>query len=291
MTLGASSAGAGFSFGGLATQTPAAAQQPLGGFSFGTPKVQASSAAPVQPTPVLSLGAQPTGNTCLDIEMRIFRPFFFILLEADNLFLISSSLKCSCNCHHLMLQEAESGSEIHVNKLQTAMWTVKTLITAIEQKVKSCQPNFMFRLNMSAHSQRRKIVCYTHCIRAVRYDDMYRMDEIKKSIVSIVYFVVSQNTLFTVILFHNLSDCDLFTPPATGGGGEGETERPARTQPGARYWTRDYICSMVTRLSTAVLKQPILSRWNSNNRAICVRRLFLCKRSALFLFCRLWTIA
>ncbi len=83
---------------------------------------------------------------------------------------------------------------------------------------------------MSAHSQRRKIVCYTHCIRAVRYDDMYW---IKKSIVSIVYFMVSQNTLFTVILFHNLSDCDLFTPPATGR--EEETERPARTKPGARY--------------------------------------------------------
>ncbi len=58
------------------------------------------------------------------------------------------------------------------------MWTVNTLITVIEQKVKSCQSNFMFRLNMSAHSQRRKIVCYKHCIRAVRYDDMYRMDEI-----------------------------------------------------------------------------------------------------------------
>ncbi|KAF4105298.1 nucleoporin 62 like [Onychostoma macrolepis] len=63
VTLGASSAGAGFSFGGLAPQTTAAAQQPLGGFSFGTPKVQASSAAPAQPTPVLSLGAQPTGLT------------------------------------------------------------------------------------------------------------------------------------------------------------------------------------------------------------------------------------
>uniref|UniRef100_A0A8C1DNR9 Nuclear pore glycoprotein p62 n=1 Tax=Cyprinus carpio carpio TaxID=630221 RepID=A0A8C1DNR9_CYPCA len=62
MTLGASSAGAGFSFGGLSTQTTAA-QQPLGGFSFGTPKVQASSAAPAQPTPALSLGAQPTGLT------------------------------------------------------------------------------------------------------------------------------------------------------------------------------------------------------------------------------------
>ncbi|XP_016116140.1 nuclear pore glycoprotein p62-like [Sinocyclocheilus grahami] len=62
VTLGASSAGAGFSFGGLTAQTTAA-QQPLGGFGFGTPKVQASSAAPAQPTPVLSLGALPTGLT------------------------------------------------------------------------------------------------------------------------------------------------------------------------------------------------------------------------------------
>ncbi len=30
---------------------------------------------------------------------------------------------------------------------------------------------------------------------------------------SIVYFVVSQSTLFTVILFHHLDDCDLYTPP------------------------------------------------------------------------------
>ncbi|XP_059372531.1 nucleoporin 62 like [Carassius carassius] len=62
VTLGASTAGTGFSFGGLSTQTTAA-QQPLGGFSFGTPKVQASSTAPAQPTPSLSLGAQPTGLT------------------------------------------------------------------------------------------------------------------------------------------------------------------------------------------------------------------------------------
>ncbi|XP_073676098.1 nucleoporin 62 like [Garra rufa] len=62
VTLGAPSAGTGFSFGGLPTQTTAP-QQPLGGFSFGTPKVQASSAPPAQPTPVLSLGAQPTGLT------------------------------------------------------------------------------------------------------------------------------------------------------------------------------------------------------------------------------------
>ncbi len=34
--------------------------------------------------------------------------------------------------------------------------------------------------------------------------------------------MVSQNTLITVIHRHNLSDCDLYTPPTTGR--EGETE-------------------------------------------------------------------
>ncbi|XP_052005803.1 nuclear pore glycoprotein p62-like [Xyrauchen texanus] len=60
--LGAPSAGMGFALGGLATQTTAA-QQPMGGFSFGTPKIQATSAAPAQPTPALSLGAQSMGLT------------------------------------------------------------------------------------------------------------------------------------------------------------------------------------------------------------------------------------
>uniref|UniRef100_A0A8C2FH89 Nucleoporin 62 like n=1 Tax=Cyprinus carpio TaxID=7962 RepID=A0A8C2FH89_CYPCA len=80
MTLGASSAGAGFSFGGLSTQTTAA-QQPLGGFSFGTPKVQASSAAPAQPTPALSLGAQPTGNNEEHNNPRITFFFFPVMLK------------------------------------------------------------------------------------------------------------------------------------------------------------------------------------------------------------------
>ncbi len=35
--------------------------------------------------------------------------------------------------------------------------------------------------------------------------------------------MVSQNTLFPVIPFHNLSDCDLYTPPTTGREGETET--------------------------------------------------------------------
>ncbi len=39
-----------------------------------------------------------------------------------------------------------------------------------------------------------------------------------------------------VIPFHNLSDCNLYTPPTTGCEEETEAggERPARTQPGAR---------------------------------------------------------
>ncbi len=48
---------------------------------------------------------------------------------------------------------------------------------------------------------------------------------------SIVYIVVSQNTLLPVIPFHYLSDCDLYMPPNTR---RGETERPARTKRGAR---------------------------------------------------------
>ncbi|XP_065105232.2 nucleoporin 62 like [Paramisgurnus dabryanus] len=67
LTLGASTGGTGFSFGGLSAPT-STAQQPTGGFSFGAPKVQATLGAPVQPTPVqptsaLSLGAQSTGLT------------------------------------------------------------------------------------------------------------------------------------------------------------------------------------------------------------------------------------
>ncbi len=54
--------------------------------------------------------------------------------------------------------------------------------------------------------------------RAVRYEiKVYRF-----ILCSIVYIVVSQNTLFPVIPFHHLSDCDLYTPPTTGY--EGETE-------------------------------------------------------------------
>ncbi len=47
---------------------------------------------------------------------------------------------------------------------------------------------------------------FTICTRAVRYDNIYRMDEIKVYrfiLCSIIYIMVSQNTLFTVIPFHH----------------------------------------------------------------------------------------
>ncbi len=82
---------------------------------------------------------------------------------------------------------------------------------------------------------------------------------------SIVYFVVSQNTLFTVIPFHHLSDCDLYTPPTTGRERETEAGGDENDQPGQNQELvpkrGDYICSYGHAfLSTAVLKQPILSR-------------------------------
>ncbi len=44
---------------------------------------------------------------------------------------------------------------------------------------------------------------------------------------SIVYFVVLQNTLFTAILFHNLGDCDLYTPPR---GVKGRQNQPGKNE-------------------------------------------------------------
>ncbi len=62
------------------------------------------------------------------------------------------------------------------------------------------------------------------------------MDEIKSLSFHIMfycfYFVVSKNTLFTVIPFHHLSDCDLYTAPTTGREGETETGGDENDQPG-----------------------------------------------------------
>jgi len=59
---------------------------------------------------------------------------------------------------------------------------------------------------------------------------------------------VSQNTLFPVIPVPHLSDCDLYTPPTTGGEAETETggERAARTKH-ALAWSRVFKhCSFKT---------------------------------------------
>ncbi len=44
--------------------------------------------------------------------------------------------------------------------------------------------------------------------------------------------MVSQNTLFLVIPFHNLGNCDLYTPPPTGREGETEAGGDENDQPG-----------------------------------------------------------
>ncbi len=106
-------------------------------------------------------------------------------------------------------------------------------------------------------------------IRAVRYDDIYRVDEIKSLSFHIMFYrlfrVVAKYIIYgnTFSLFEWLRS--LYTA-------HHEAWRGDRT---SQDTTRSF-------LSTAVFKQPILSRLNSNNRAICVRR--LCVREAHFFF-------
>ncbi len=69
----------------------------------------------------------------------------------------------------------------------------------------------------------------------MRYDDIYRMDEIKSLSFHIMFYrlfrgvakyIVSGNT------FHHLSDCDLYTPPTTGHERETEAGGDENDQPG-----------------------------------------------------------
>ncbi len=106
----------------------------------------------------------------------------------------------------------------------------------------------------------------------MRYDDIYRMDEIKvycfrlSSIVYIVVPIVSGNN------FSSFEWRSLYA--AHHGAWRGDrnrwrmssqdTTRSSFLNNGLHLWH----CHAI--LSTAVLKQPILSRWNSNNRPICV---------------------
>ncbi len=82
-----------------------------------------------------------------------------------------------------------------------------------EWSVQSC---LYFSIQTARSLDNTRTIHMIHMIRAVRYDDIYQMDEIKSPSFHIMFyylFVVLQNTLFVVIPFHDLSDCDLYTPP------------------------------------------------------------------------------
>ncbi len=126
-----------------------------------------------------------------------------------------------------------------------------------------------------------------------RYDDIHRMDGIKRLSFHIMFYrlfrkyIVYGNTFSSFEWLRSLH-------AAHHGAWTGDRSRMRTT---SQDKTRSSFLNEALQLqhghafiSTAVLKQPIWSRWNSNNRAICVRRLFLCERSAPFLFSRLWTI-
>ncbi len=101
---------------------------------------------------------------------------------------------------------------------------------------------------------------------------------------SIVYIVVSQNTLFTVIHFHHLSECNLYTPPTTGREGETEADGDENDQIGHNQelvpkrettsvaWSRVFKhCSFkTTDFKTLKIKQqrymraPSLSVWEEH---------------------------
>lgn len=84
-----SSSGTGFAFGALPIQNAASTQQSTGGFSFPGAKVQAPAATSAQSAPSFSLGAQTTGELCIDTQMplryilrlrKLFVALFFFFL-------------------------------------------------------------------------------------------------------------------------------------------------------------------------------------------------------------------
>ncbi len=129
--------------------------------------------------------------------------------------------------------------------------------------------------------------------RAVRYDDIYRMDEIKSLSFHIMLYRLFRGVAKYIVYAHTFSSfgwlrslhaTTVHEGETEAGGSEQEHYQPEQNEElvpkrgtTSVAWTRV--------LSTAVLKQAILSRWNTINRAICAPSLFQWERSAHF-FCR-----
>ncbi len=95
--------------------------------------------------------------------------------------------------------------------------------------------------------------------------------------------MVSQNTLFTVIPFHNLSDCDLYTPPPRGVTGRqkqpGQNEEivPKRGTTSVARTRVLKLCSliqtdfkMLKHKQQSYMRAPSLSVWEKREK-LCVR--------------------
>ncbi len=121
----------------------------------------------------------------------------------------------------------------------------------------------------------------------MRYDDIYRMDEIKSLSFHILLYRLFRGVAKYIVYAHTFSSFGwLRSLHAEAGGSEQEHDQPGQNEElvpkrgtTSVAWTRV--------LSTAVLKQPILSRWNTNNRAMCAPSLFQWGRSAHFFFAAL----
>ncbi len=69
--------------------------------------------------------------------------------------------------------------------------------------------------------------------RAVRYDDIYRMYEIKSLSFHIMFYRLYRGVAKYIVYgntFSSLSDCDLYTPPTHGGVKERQNDQPGQNQ-------------------------------------------------------------
>ncbi len=89
------------------------------------------------------------------------------------------------------------------------------------------------------------------------------MDEIKSLSFHIMFYRLFRGVVKYIVYGNTLSDSDHYTP-RDGRQNEHNT---------SSLLNEDYICSMDTDFKHCRFKT------NTNNRAICVRRLFLCERS------------